>query len=223
MQAEYATTDSPPPYSTIEDNLHSLSIKGHSMVVLQPVNAWTAVARGAVLRGLEGSLVKERRSRYNYGTVCIMPFNAEIHPLKSRYWEAPVGEHYASDTLMWYLKNNDAVAETRIIPLTFVRTWNGHQFPNASRLNETEELYSNAETKAPVMLDREKTKRVCTIYCNFAGVPHKWFQRKTNPNGQFFWELTYELELRIHSAHMEFSLKVRDRSFGAATATFDDE
>ncbi len=41
------------------------AFEGGSIEVMQPVYAWTAVVRGAVLRGLEGNMVISRKARFH--------------------------------------------------------------------------------------------------------------------------------------------------------------
>jgi len=60
-------TAAPPPYTPRPTHAASLAAPT-SVEVMQPLYAWTAVVRGAVLRGLEGSMVVSRRSRWHYGT-----------------------------------------------------------------------------------------------------------------------------------------------------------
>lgn len=72
--------------------------------VIQPPNAWTAVVRGAVLRGLDGSMVVSRRARRHYGTTYSTMFDASKHPTEDRYW-SPLWERYmVSDRIQWHLK-----------------------------------------------------------------------------------------------------------------------
>lgn len=52
----------PPPYS--ERPTHAVAAShSPSVEIYHPIHAWTAVVRGAVLRGLEGNMVVSRRSR----------------------------------------------------------------------------------------------------------------------------------------------------------------
>lgn len=61
--------------------------------VMQPMYAWTAVVRGAVQRGLEGSIVVSRRSRLHYGTSYATVFDEAVHPMSTRYW-SPLWERW---------------------------------------------------------------------------------------------------------------------------------
>lgn len=92
-------TAAPPPYSELPTH----SANGMAVEVMQPVNAWTAVVRGAVLRGLEGSMVVSRRSRWAYGTSYATVYDPERHPASDRYW-SPLWERWmVSDRMQWHI------------------------------------------------------------------------------------------------------------------------
>lgn len=92
----------PPPYT--EQPSHEIAAAPQQNVeVLQPMNAWTAVVRGAVLRGVEGSLVEKRRSRWHYGTSYATVFDEKKHPVEDRYW-SPLWERWmVSDRMQWHI------------------------------------------------------------------------------------------------------------------------
>lgn len=74
-----------------------------SIEVMQPVYAWTAVVRGAVLRGLEGSMVVSRRSRMHYGTSYATVYDEGKHALSERYW-SPLWERWmVSNRMQWHI------------------------------------------------------------------------------------------------------------------------
>ena len=94
-------TAAPPPY-TLRPT-HFPTTNGQAVEVMQPVYAWTAVVRGAVLRGLEGSIVLSRRSRWHYGTSYATVFDEERHPVSDRYW-SPLWERWmVSDRMQWHI------------------------------------------------------------------------------------------------------------------------
>ena len=92
----------PPPYT--ERPTHAVATNNNQSVeVMQPMYAWTAVVRGAVLRGLEGSMVVSRRSRWHYGTSYATVFDEERHPVSDRYW-SPLWERWmVSDRMQWHI------------------------------------------------------------------------------------------------------------------------
>jgi hypothetical protein len=92
----------PPPYT--ERPTHAVAMNSAQTIeVMHPMYAWTAVVRGAVLRGLEGSMVVSRRSRWHYGTSYATVFDEAKHPISDRYW-SPLWERWmVSDRMQWHL------------------------------------------------------------------------------------------------------------------------
>jgi hypothetical protein len=85
--------------------------------------AWTAVVRGAVIRGLEGGVVMSRRSRMHYGTSYATIFDEAKHPLKDRYW-SPLWERWmVSDRMQWH------IARVWISQFSHVKHGNANQVP----------------------------------------------------------------------------------------------
>jgi len=94
----------PPPYTETPTHEATQQAAAQQAVeILQPMHAWTAVVRGAVLRGVEGSLVEKRRSRWHYGTSYATVFDEAKHPADDRYW-SPLWERWmVSDRMQWHI------------------------------------------------------------------------------------------------------------------------
>lgn len=99
-------TAAPPPYSERPTHAQATAlIENGSVEVMQPVNAWTAVVRGAVLRGLEGSMVISRKSRMHYGTSYATVYDEDKHQVSERYW-SPLWERWmVSDRMQWHISS----------------------------------------------------------------------------------------------------------------------
>lgn len=94
---------SPPPVYSTKPTHEAAQATQQSVEVLQPLHAWTAVVRGAVIRGIEGSLVETRRSRWHYGTSYATVFDESKHPVSDRYW-SPLWERWmVSDRMQWHV------------------------------------------------------------------------------------------------------------------------
>lgn len=94
----------PPPYSEYPTQKPLISSTGNSIEVMQPVYAWTAVVRGAVLRGLEGNMVISRKARMHYGTSYATVYDEIKHSVSERYW-SPLWERWmVSDRMQWHIK-----------------------------------------------------------------------------------------------------------------------
>lgn len=98
LQAKFRYLVLPPPYPG------SQNAAQQSFEVMQPNNAWTAVVRGGVLRGLEGTeLVLSRVSRRHYGVMCNKPFDPAKHPRSCRYWSRYEESFRARNRMTWYI------------------------------------------------------------------------------------------------------------------------
>jgi hypothetical protein len=97
------TSAAPPPYSERPTSSNIDVRERPSIEVMQPVYAWTAVVRGAVLRGLEGNMVISRKSRMHYGTSYATVYDEAKHSVSERYW-SPLWERWmVSDRMQWHI------------------------------------------------------------------------------------------------------------------------
>jgi len=75
---------------------------------------WSAVARGAVCRGLEhgdNGLVAVRLARQHYGTPTSTPYIAAIHNEADAYIDKYTGRKYARGQMNWLVEKGDALPE----------------------------------------------------------------------------------------------------------------
>ena len=73
--------------------------------MLQPRNAWTAVVRGAVLRGLAGDVaaVQTRLSRRHYGVIHDARFDPAKHDQNEKRWHELRCEWVVRNRVQWYI------------------------------------------------------------------------------------------------------------------------
>lgn len=132
-------TVAPPPYSERPTQSQTTDlITNGSVEVMQPVNAWTAVVRGAVLRGLEGSMVVSRKARMHYGTSYATVYDEDKHQVSERYW-SPLWERWmVSDRMQWHITSKHFKRNLNHQELTICRGRNSecsyaYQFPLHSK------------------------------------------------------------------------------------------
>jgi hypothetical protein len=119
----------PPPYTERPTHAAALSAS-QSVEIYHPIHAWTAVVRGAVLRGLEGSMVVSRRSRWHYGTSYATVFDETKHPISDRYW-SPLWERWmVSDRMQWHIAKVRHLVPSSILPKLYYIT---HTIPRAHK------------------------------------------------------------------------------------------
>ncbi len=199
--------------------------------VMQPVYAWTAVVRGAVLRGLEGSMVLSRRARYHYGTSYATVFDETKHSVSERYW-SPLWERWmVSDRMQWHIAKDDSISP--LSPIAFHYTRN---FRPGQSLVVTDDLIACAAevppesyTRSGTAIDdngdssgdgKDKMIHVCTLTTDLSAVPRSLFTRLTTTRGVEFDNLDFTLEMVVDSAGLGFELKVDGVRYGRVEADF---
>ncbi|KAH0264336.1 actin-like ATPase domain-containing protein, partial [Aureobasidium melanogenum] len=182
--------------------------------VIQPLYAWTAVVRGAVIRGLDDSMVSSRRSRLHYGTSYATVFDETKHDIADRYW-SPLWERWmVSDRMQWHIAKNTAISPETPISFHYTRNFMPHQ-----SLIVTDELIACGSDLAPS--SRTKTlSTVCTLRTDLGAVPQELFTRLKTSKGNEFLNLDFELVMRIQSADLVFELRVGGVGYGVVQAEF---
>ncbi|KAI1460882.1 actin-like ATPase domain-containing protein [Annulohypoxylon moriforme] len=211
------TSAAPPPYT--ERPTHAVSaaaaLDGNGNIeVMQPVYAWTAVVRGAVLRGLEGNMVISRKARMHYGTSYATVYDEEKHTVSERYW-SPLWERWmVSDRMQWHIAKGEAISP--LSPIAFHYTRN---FRPGQSLVVTDDLIACEADVPPNAYSRELV-HVCTLTTDLSAVPRSLFTRLTTTKGVEFDNLDFTLEMIVDSAGLSFELKVDGVRYGKVEAEF---
>ncbi|GJC82605.1 heat shock protein 12A [Colletotrichum liriopes] len=187
------TSAAPPPYTERPTHGSVTALQETSSIeVMQPVYAWTAVVRGAVLRGLEGNMVISRKARYHYGTSYATVYDEEKHSVSERYW-SPLWERWmVSDRMQWHI---------------------------AKLLLVTDDLIACEADDPPSAYTRDLI-HVCTLTTDLNAVPRSLFTRLTTTRGVEFDNLDFTLEMIVDSAGLGFELKVDGVRYGRVDAEF---
>lgn len=219
----------PPPYSerpthaAANANAASLAVQPGPIEVMQPVYAWTAVVRGAVLRGLEeGSMVLSRRARFYYGTSYATVYDDTKHQVSERYW-SPLWERWmVSDRMQWHIAKGDSISPLEPIAFHYTRNFR----PGQSLVVTDDLLASSADEPPPVYRRGSATAgggnliHVCTLTTDLSAVPRTLFTRLTTTRGVEFDNLDFTLEMVVDSAGLGFELKVDGVRYGRVEAEF---
>ncbi|KAH6848320.1 hypothetical protein B0I37DRAFT_161234 [Chaetomium sp. MPI-CAGE-AT-0009] len=213
---DHFTSAAPPPYSKIPTNANSnIDLSEHpSIEVMQPVYAWTAVVRGAVLRGLEGNMVISRKSRMHYGTSYATIYDETKHSVSERYW-SPLWERWmVSDRMQWHIAKGEAISPLQPIAFHYTRNFRAGQ-----SLAVTDDLIACEADEPPRAYTRDLV-HVCTLTTDLSAVPRSLFTRLTTTRGVEFDNLDFTLEMIVDSAGLGFELKVDGVRYGRVDAEF---
>ncbi|KAK6212643.1 hypothetical protein LQW54_005064 [Pestalotiopsis sp. IQ-011] len=215
MKAHF-TSAAPPPYTERPTHASGAAAvaENSSIEVMQPMYAWTAVVRGAVLRGLEGNMVISRKARMHYGTSYATVYDESKHSVTERYW-SPLWERWmVSDRMQWHIAKGEAISP--LSPIAFHYTRN---FRPGQSLVVTDDLIACEADEPPVAYGRELV-HVCTLTTDLSAVPRSLFTRLTTTRGVEFDNLDFTLEMIVDSAGLGFELKVDGVRYGRVEAEF---
>ncbi|KAJ1338537.1 molecular chaperone HscA [Microdochium nivale] len=208
------TSAAPPPYTERPTHSSAIVSENGSIEVMQPLYAWTAVVRGAVLRGVEGNMVVSRKSRYHYGTSYATVYDEERHNVGERYW-SPLWERWmVSDRMQWHIAKGEALSP--LTPIMFHYTRN---FRPGQSLIVTDDLIGCDAEEPPDAYGRDLI-HVCTLTTDLSAVPRSLFTRLTTTRGVEFDNLDFTLEMIVDSAGLGFELKVDGVRYGRVEADF---
>ncbi|XPS69306.1 hypothetical protein M3J09_001584 [Ascochyta lentis] len=129
-------------------------VENNDLQAIRPAYPWSAVARGAVCKGLKGNTdaVTNRKCRRHYGTDCSIAFDKTMHKEAESFICCFDGSKKASGQMYWLLKrgNDLATSKTSHAKLPFRTDF----WPGEKREMELS-LYSSDESSAPI---RRKNK-----------------------------------------------------------------
>ncbi|THY76437.1 actin-like ATPase domain-containing protein [Aureobasidium pullulans] len=195
--------------------LHFVEIKDFE--ILQPPNAWSAVARGAVIHCIEGdNLVQARVARHHYGVITRLAYDPAKHSRKNCIFDEDDEKWYAENQVEWYVKKGQSMPSGTPILLPF-------HFASSIKLqSEVISLVISDEDEAPVEWSHTaRTRTLGTIQVNLENLGNgKWKKRKTD-TGRKFVVLDYSVGMSLGSGGLVFDVRVGEKICGSLRAKYD--
>ncbi|KAI2741395.1 hypothetical protein DTO013E5_4559 [Penicillium roqueforti] len=183
--------------------------------IMQPPNAWSAVVRGAVIRGQEGNQVETRIARCSYGISMKIKFNPEIHRADENLMWCPYEEvSQVHKRMRWYILKGNPVAESEPIRMGFYRVVGLGQ-----PLVFQDSLQFCQGNKAPETMD-SSVVNLCEVEADLSRIPRELFTKKTNSKGNEFYHIDYDLVLTPTSASLLFDLQFNGVSYGSVRSRY---
>ncbi|KAF2221155.1 hypothetical protein BDZ85DRAFT_203059 [Elsinoe ampelina] len=187
-------------------------------LVIQPPTAWTAVVRGAVLRGISGrDLVSSRKARRHYGLRLNVRFDPAKHPLSARYWDDYDEVYRAKDQMVWLVQKGDTLLSDDPIQqdvCVVVQSMTGS--------NETKLYYCGAD-QAPAQFSGGSASEVlplCSVSVNLGGISPRFWTTKETPSGKKHC-LTYKLGMLVQSGRITFDVRIGGVVYDTVQAKFE--
>ncbi|KAF1950892.1 Hsp70 family protein [Byssothecium circinans] len=186
---------------------------------VKPVNAWSAISRGATAKGLESdgrNAVKFRKCRRHYGTGCNPIFQRGVHLESESYICKFTGVKRASNQMSWVISKGEELSTSAPLHGSvafFMPLW-----PGDSRKTSLKLLAADSDI-APQRDSHKNVYEVAKLTIDLSCVPQREFQTKRSPGGDVYYHLDYTIEISVQSA-LEYSLSINGVKYGSVAANY---
>ncbi|KAK3332846.1 hypothetical protein B0T19DRAFT_448679 [Cercophora scortea] len=189
----------------------------------QPAWPWSAVARGAVCRGLEGAgagLIAVRLARKFYGTAASEPFRPGFHSEEDMYVNEITGRKMARGQMTWLCDKGDR------LPDDTPRTMNielSRQFQPGDEREIMGVLVGCTDDVPCRRFADDAAQVICRVRADFSDMPLSSFPKSRSfVTGKEYYELDFKLEATFKSDVIHWRLLYQGVEYGSTTVTYDE-
>ncbi|KAM7198281.1 hypothetical protein V8F33_005072 [Rhypophila sp. PSN 637] len=189
----------------------------------QPPFPWSAVARGAVCRGLEGvdgGLVAVRLARKFYGTPAAEPFRPGYHDPDDMFIDELTGRKLARGQMTWLCERGDRLSEDqpRTIGIEVCRRFEAHEERELAAV-----LVGCSEDVAPRRFADNAAQVICKVRGDFNDVPLSSFPKsRSATTGREYYEVDFKLEATFLGGEITWKLLYKGREYGSTSVSYDE-
>ncbi|KAI0412056.1 hypothetical protein F5X98DRAFT_382999 [Xylaria grammica] len=201
--------------------------------LMQPKNAWLAVARGAAMSGIAQSkpsgydipIVVSRSARKHYGYEIGVRYNDIIHGsmASKKYWNRLEG-CWDITAMVWFIRKGDNVSEDFPFRKTYYYYW-----PVRSvRRSRTYPLVIYAdETSRTAPIERSgSVKHLCRLTADLSSIPDDDLDKRMGADGRMHYYILFEVEAtciyyRFHSlSSVRYTNKHQGKRYDTVSAEY---
>ncbi|KAL8636798.1 MAG: hypothetical protein Q9226_009208, partial [Calogaya cf. arnoldii] len=187
---------------------------------------WTAVQRGALMKGLADYSSKNtkvaitaRSARCHYGTESAKEWDGKQHEEDQRIWSA-ANSRWEVNTYDWFIAKNETVSEK--IPKRL--HYHTESLCSLKKLdNITITIVECADLEghgAPVFVGDGEVTTHATLEVPLSKIPTKNLQKRQSENGQEWYIVDFSLKVTRKSAEFEYTLMHNRKSYNSFKANF---
>ncbi|OCL13732.1 hsp70-like protein [Glonium stellatum] len=208
------------PY--VREKLFIWSKEGDMRLTTPWSGGWSATVCGAVLRGLEGSIVEKKFCRRHYGHSLSKKYDpltdSKYNATKRRVWTDSFREQeMLSGYMCWEMAKGDQIDEETEIVSNF-----SLHFSEEDRRTVEHELYSCSLDSPPDSIDHERVEMVGTVKGSFADVDLSKLECKTDKAGKKHYQINLILIIQLGAKEgtLLCKLLMKGREIGKTTISF---
>ncbi|RWA06849.1 hypothetical protein EKO27_g8246 [Xylaria grammica] len=195
--------------------------------LMQPKNAWLAVARGAAMSRITQSklpvydipVVVPRSARKHYGYEIGVRYNDIIHGsmASKKYWNALEGFWHIT-AMVWFIRKGDDVAED----FPFKKAYYYHWPVGTARGSRTYPLIVYAdETSRTAPIERSgSVKLLCRLTADLSSIPDEKLDKRMGADGRMYYYIPFEVEAIYRSAWTQYTVIYKGKRYDTVSAEY---
>ena len=174
--------------------------------VMQPPNGWTAVVRGALMKGLsqlepytEKVKVAARAARKHYGTEIMSRYDSAKHAKAKSWWDDYDGEYKVFD-MSWFITKGSPVTEDMPYTRKFQKVWKVSSGPPSIVTVDLQCYEDPDDHGAPVYKDGasgkegEGVKHLVRLSGDLSCIPASELVQNMGRDGKMYYVVHYDIE-----------------------------
>ncbi|KAL8977276.1 MAG: hypothetical protein Q9205_006885 [Flavoplaca limonia] len=202
------------------------SVADRQIEVLKSPAGWTAVVRGALLKGLVDANTKiaaakvcGRVARAYYGTESAKKFDESKHDPDQRSWSNS-NKRWEVNTFHWFIEKHQIVKEKKSVRCDY----HIEQPVQAAKLDTVNVTIVKCEDPneqgPPTYAGEEGVEVVEVLKVDLSKIPTTNLQKRTGADGEEYYIIDYAIRLTCYSAETVFELLHNRRNYGQVSAEY---
>ncbi|KAL8819859.1 MAG: hypothetical protein Q9191_007642 [Dirinaria sp. TL-2023a] len=194
--------------------------------VMQPPNGWTAVVRGALMKGLsklapttERVKVAARTARKHYGTEIMSKYDSAKHAKATNFWDEYDGEYKVYD-MSWFITKHSPVTEDKSFVKHYHKVWLVSEGTRQSVAQDILMYEDPLDTGAPIYKDGTNVKHLARLTADLSCIPSGELTKKMGKDGRWYYVVYYDIEMTYYSASTKYAMVYKGVRYDSITAEY---
>ncbi|KAF2102251.1 actin-like ATPase domain-containing protein [Rhizodiscina lignyota] len=197
---------------------HHVSFNNTHIEVIQPIDAWSAIVKGAVLSKLPREVIVESTiAPRHYGVITGTIYDPQKHQGQNIY-EAIWDQTLRVDEMLWFIHKNEDIVMSREKSQTFF-----HNLPNDPTRGDfiREYVLMMCDEDDASKYPDDTVRRCCKLNVDLKGIPKTSIQKLKRPSdGLKYSKVNFKLIVRSQGARMVFSYECGGKEYGSVEAIY---
>ena len=194
--------------------------------VMQPPNGWTAVVRGALMKGLsklqpetERVKVQSRVARKHYGTEIMSKYDSAKHAKSTSWWDDYDGELKVFD-MSWFITKGSPVTEDTPYIRKYHKVWKVSDGPRQTVAQDILVFADVDDKGAPIYKDGGDVRNLARLKADLSCIPTGELMQRCGKDGKMYFVVYYEIEMTYFSACTKYALVHKGVRYDSVSAEY---